>query len=112
MEKIKFNFEQDNGSLMAQIGERLVCELNGKLERLIVEGLKMKGFEFSNNAELELFVKKNCRCEDNVDTKQRTYFVNNDPFFLHCYEIEYPSIAPSLDRKHSVSINYGSYSYL
>jgi len=68
--------------------DRISSELNKKLEDYIIEGLKRKGFEFENRLELETFIKNNCRCEDTLHKKERVYFANDTPFFLHKYEIE------------------------
>lgn len=62
--------------------------------------------------ELEAFIKSNCRCEDRMDLKQRTYFVNDIPFFLHCYEIENELNQITTDSEVKMSANYGRYAYL
>lgn len=90
----------------------LSSQLNKQLEDLWIEGLKRKGFEFENRMELENFIKSNCRCEDRSDIKQRTYFVNDIPFFLHCYEIEIDLNPTKTDREFKMSANYGCYAYL
>ena len=83
-----------------------------KVDEYIVEGLKRKGFELENRIELENFIKSNCRCEDRTDIKQRTYFVNDIPFFLHCYEIEMDLNPITTDREVKMYANYGHYAYL
>lgn len=92
---------------------RLSSELNHKLENYMVEGLKRKGFEFKNRMELETFIKSNCRCEDQTDVKERTYFVNDIPFFLHRYEIKMDlnPITNDIGRV-KMSANYGSFAYI
>ena len=60
----------------------IIKSLNDKLEEYFIEGLRLKGFEFKSKVELEEFIKSNCGCEDYADIKQRTYFVNNVPFFF------------------------------
>ena len=91
----------------------IIDRLKTEIENLFIEGLKRKGFEFENRIELENFIKSNCRCEDITDIKQRTYFVNNIPFFLHCYEINM-NLTPTFNDKGEIklSYNYGSYSFL
>lgn len=91
---------------------RLSSQLNKQLEDYIIDGLKRKGFEFENRMELENFIKSNCRCEDRTDIKQRTYFVNDIPFFLHCYEIEMDLNPITTDREVKMYANYGRYAYL
>ena len=70
------------------ITNSLSDDVNSKLETIVIEGLKRKGFEFKNKFELVSFLKQRCRCEDNVNLKQRIYFVDDKPFFLHDYNIE------------------------
>jgi len=96
---------------MSEITAKLAIELNKKLEDLVIEGLKRKGFEPENRSDLESFLKHNCRCEERSDLKQKTYFVNDIPFFLHCYEIEKPTITRT-DREFKISINQGYYSFI
>lgn len=89
-----------------------VCEeLTNKFESLIIEGLKLKGYEFENKIDLEKFVKENCRCQDYADVKQRTYFVKDEPFFFHDYNIIYEPIK-EYDRGIKMSANYGLYKFL
>ena len=90
---------------------RLSSELNKKLEDYIIEGLKRKGFEFENRLELETFIKNNCRCEETPHKKERVYFANDTPFFLHKYEIEMTNPI-TLDWDVKMCSNYGFYAYL
>ena len=83
---------------------------NNQFETSIIEGLKLKGFEFQNKKELESFIEQNCRCEDNFGIKQRIYYVFDQPFFLHDYNIEMELTQTIEDR--SISANYGSFAYL
>jgi hypothetical protein len=89
----------------------IINSLNNKLDDLFVEGLKRKGFEFSNKIELMEFIKSNCRCEDNIVLQQRTYFVNDIPFFLHCYEFIFEPITED-NNGIKMNANYGRYVYL
>ena len=101
---------QDPPLLIASVIGMLSSQLNKQLEDLWIEGLKRKGFEFENRIELENFIKSNCRCEDRTDIKQRTYFVNDIPFFLHCYEMYLNPI--QTDGEFKMSANYGHYAFL
>ena len=112
LERTNFDLPQDSPLLIADVIGRLSSGLNSRLEDLMIEGLKRKGFEFENRMELETFIKSSCRCEDRTDLKQRTYFVNDIPFFLHCYEIEMDLSAITTDREVKMSANYGRYAYL
>jgi hypothetical protein len=87
-------------------------KIKNTFDNLIIEALKRKGFDFKNRVELEEFIKSNCRCEDRVDLKQKTYFVNDIPFFLHCYENESEISTVTLERSLTFSAKYGSYAYL
>ena len=112
LERTDFDLPQDPPLLIADVIGRLSSELNKQLEDYIIEGLKRKGFEFENRMELENFIKSNCRCEDRTDIMQRTYFVNDIPFFLHCYKIEMDLNPIQTDREFKMSANYGRYAYL
>lgn len=112
LERTNFDIPQDSPLLIADVIGRLSFQLNKQLEDYIIEGLKRKGFEFENRIELENFIKSNCRCEDRTDIKQRTYFANDIPFFLHCYEIEMDLNPIQADREFKMSANYGRYAYL
>ena len=91
---------------------RLSNDLNKKLEDYVIEGLKRKGFEFKHKTELEAFVKERCKCEDNIDLKEKVYYVDNIPFFLHNYKSE-PLQMPSItDREYKITANLGTYAYL
>ena len=103
---------QDPPLLIESVIGRLSSQLNEQLEDYMIEGLKRKGFEFENRIELENFIKSNCRCEDRTDIKQRTYFVNDIPFFLDCYEIDMDLNPIQTDRGFKMSANYGRYAYL
>lgn len=113
IESRKLDYEpQDPPLLIASVIDRLSSQLNKQLEDYMIEGLKRKGFEFENRIELENFIKSNCRCEDRTDIKQRTYFVNDIPFFLHCYKIDMDLNPIQTDREFKMSVNYGHYAYL
>ncbi len=108
LDRTNFDFPQEPPLLIADVSS----QLNKQLEDYMIEGLKIKGFEFENRMELESFIKSNCRCEDRSDIKQRTYFANDIPFFLHCYEIEMDLNPITIDREVKMSANYGRYACL
>jgi len=76
-------------------------KLNKKLEECIIEGLKIKGFEFEKRSELEEFIKSNCRCKDRPELKERVYFVQDVPFLLYLYHVD-------TDLDEIISMNYGN----
>ena len=63
--------------LIEEILNRVSSELVGKLEGYLIEGLKLKGFEFTNKIELEAFVKTRCKCIDNQQKEEKIYFVDD-----------------------------------
>lgn len=112
LEKLNWNLPQDSMFTVSDIASNLYSELDKKLENFMIQGLKRKGFEFKNRVELENFVKSNCRCEDNVVLKERVYFANNIPFFLHKYQIEMDLNPKIEDNTIKMSANLGHYAYL
>ena len=87
-------------------------DLNKQLEDYVIEGLKIKGFEFKHKNKLEAFLKERCTCEDNVHLKERVYYVDNIPFFLHNYKIEPLQMPSTTDRGYKLTVNLGTYAYL
>lgn len=98
--------------LINQRIEELYDKLHYKINEIVVEGLKKKGFEFKNKFEVEQFIVANCRCVDNTETKQRIYFVNNTPFLMHNYEVKVD--LPKIERCEYVSMyaSIGEFAYL
>ena len=113
LNKSVINEELNPACFIGDVIGRLSSELNQQLENYMIKGLNRKGFEFKNRFELENFIKSNCRCEDRTDLKERTYFVNNIPFFLHFYEIKM-DLNQITNNKGEVkmSASYGSFAYL
>ena len=106
------NIDLPNYDIIHDVTSRLFQQLQNKLEIHITEGLKRKGFEFGNKIELYKFVKRHCKVEDNIDVKERVYFVKNIPFFLHNYNTIMDFEPLSTYRKMTMSANLGSYAYL
>ena len=104
-------FKEPQKPIVQDIMNDIISKLESKLEDYILEGLKRKGFEFENKIDLEKFVKTRCLCKDDVEFKERVYYVDNTPFFLHRYEIIYESIT-EYNNGINMSANYGSYAYL
>ena len=67
--------------------------------------------EFKDIQEFEFFVRHNCRCKDQLQINRRTYFVNENPFLLHNYEIIYTPMIES-DNGILMSANHGTFAYL
>ena len=83
-----------------------------KTNLFFIEGLKRKGFEFEKETDLVEFIKKNCRCEDRHDLKQKTYFVNDVPFLLHKYEMNTNLELSGYDRTVKTHADCGTFTYL
>lgn len=101
-----------NYGIIHDVIGRLSNKLNKELEDYVIEGLKRKGFEFKHPLELEAFVKERCRCEDNIDLKQKVCYVDNIPFFLHNYKSEPLQMSSITDRGYKMTANLGTYAYL
>jgi len=112
LEKLNWDLPQDSIFTVSDIAVDFYSELNKKLENFMIEALKRKGFEFTDRFVLEDFIKSNCRCEDNVVLKERVYFANNIPFFLHKYKIEMDLNPKIEDNTIKMSANLGYYAYL
>ena len=94
-----------------QITNYIINYLVNKLDNIIVEGLKLKGFKFKNKNELETFIKTRCRRTDNIKLKEHIYYVDNIPFLLHNYEVIYEPITVE-DKEIKINANFGKYSFL
>ena len=106
------NMELPNYDIIHDVIGRISNDLNKQLEDSVVEGLKRKGFEFKHKIELEAFVKERCRCEDNVDLKERVYYVDDIPFFLHNYKSEIITDPSIKGDTYKVVGELGTFAYL
>lgn len=94
--------------------QELSNNLISEMEKIFIEGLKRKGFEFSSKIEIERFVSTRCRCDDNIQHKEKMYYVDDVPFLLHLYapindfEIE----TNCTDRQITMSANLGHYTFI
>jgi len=95
-------------NIQEQITNEITQNLSNKFDEIILEGLKLKGFEFENRYEIEAFIKLNCRCEDNIQHQQKIFYVKNIPFLLHNYEVVYEPITEPF----KISANCGYYKFL
>lgn len=84
-EIIKFDLPEKIFNDFSVVTRDVILGLNQKLDDIIKEGLKLKGFDFSDPSDLKEFIKINCRCEDNVFDEEKIYFVNDIPFLLYSY---------------------------
>jgi hypothetical protein len=82
--------------------------LSNKFQEIIIEGLKLKGYEFQSQEELFQFIKENCVKHDYPHLHEAIYFVKGERFLLHKYETEFSF---SENRK-SINASYGSFAFL
>ena len=97
---------------MYSVISSLSDDLDIKLETIIIEGLKRKGFEFNNKFELLNFIKQRCKIEDDSNLKQATYFIDNKPFFLHDYNIEFDLTTIIDGKSTTIKASCGNFVYL
>ena len=65
---------------MENVVQATVNGLNAEFEKKVVEGLKLKGFEFSSKRELHDFIKTRCACLEYVMHKTKEYTVDGETF--------------------------------
>ena len=82
------DMQAPNYDLSKHVVDSIHDDFKNQFGDYVIEGLKRKGFEFKHPLDLEAFVKERCRCEDNIDIKERVYFVDDIPFFLYNYKWE------------------------
>lgn len=79
MQEFENNFQEFQNSMIQKFSNKI----SEKIDEIILEGLKLKGFEFEHKIELIDFIKTNCNCiilEGEEESKY--FFVNNDPFLI------------------------------
>jgi hypothetical protein len=106
------NEELNPACFIGDVIGRLTNDINTQFDNYIVEGLKRKGFVFKSKFEIESFIKSNCRCDDHYDIKERIYYVNDIPFFLHRYEIKTDLTPITENGTIKVSAICGEFAYL
>lgn len=99
-------------SLEEYIANKLSQGLVNELENIVINGLKLKGFEFDNVNELESFIKDRCRVEDYIHLEEKIYYVDNIPFLLHKYELNPVFNITNTDKETKVSASLGYYDYI
>jgi hypothetical protein len=97
--------------IQSEIINEAIKGLSNEFDNIVIEGLRLKGFEFDNQNDLHNFIKGNCKCEDNSQLQQRVYLVKDIPFLLHNYEIIIEPITEK-NNKFEINANYGTYKYL
>lgn len=87
-------------------------KIDNEMERILFDSLKKKGFEFKDNIELEKFIKERCWCENNIDSQERTYYIDNNPFLLWEYPGEIKTNITVEKGNVKVSANLGPFTFL
>jgi hypothetical protein len=94
-----------------QIVLKTIEQMRTKLEELVVEGLRLKGFDFERREELLSFIKINCRLEQ-TQQGESIYYINDIPFLLYIYKMELPEVELDVNNQLVIKADYGSYSFL
>lgn len=101
-----------NHKLQKQIIKDLTTQLVWKLDQIFTEGLRIKGHHFENPKDLEDFIRKNCRCEDNPSKSEKVYYVNDIPFLIHYYKTNLGINSIFDGFKSSIEVDHGTFAYL
>lgn len=109
MEKFKIM----DRSIISDINERLVKHLDNQLKKAVIEGLARKDFLFVNDIELINFIKNRCRIEDNIESKQRIFIVDETPFLMHDYNYScHNFLTTKQDYKIEMAATLGTFTYI
>jgi len=83
-----------------------------QMDDVFIEGLRLKGFEFRDRHEVETFIQKRCRCEDNIELKHRMYYVDDSPFLFYDYSMGAELKLEKTERQLVVSADFGRYRFV
>ena len=90
----------------------LSTKVRERLDELVIEGLKRKGFEFKTRFELITFMKNHCIRLDFLPEKKRVYLVDNEPFLMHHYKISVDPNKGAMSDLKSNMCSIGSFAFL
>ena len=96
-------------NLESEIIQNAVNGLIKKLDGLMMEGLELKGFKFENQTELIQFISSRVTCHDRQGIQEKIYLVDNVPFFLHKYAINF---CDTINDNNTFTANYGEFKFL
>lgn len=85
--------------------------LFNKFDDIFLEALSKKGFRFDSVQETQDFIKENVTCIDNLQDKQKVFYVNGIPFLLHEYKSMLSEVV-IVNGCPTIKAEYGSYAYL
>ena len=87
---------------------QLVRSLDATLNKIIVKGLKLKGYEFQSYSDLIDFIKGRCKIIDSVHNRTKIYYIDDEAFLMHVYDPE-----PIINQSEQIlTIENGYYKYL
>lgn len=80
-----------------------------QFDRIVIDGLKLKGYVFKDRIELSAFIESNCFAteKDNMVT----YYVNNVPFLLH-KRLNNINPITNIEGTITITVDFGEYTYL
>lgn len=78
----------DIQTVAGDISKQLADQINAIIEEKLIEALKVKGYVFETREQLEQFIATKCTCKVDEERNERTYYVNEKPFFLHRYGLK------------------------
>lgn len=96
-------------NLESEIIKDIQKGLIDKLDNLIIEGLKLKGFEFDNRIELMQFISDRVTCHDRQYLQEKTYLIDNIPFFFHKYGCDFRD---TIKDNNTFTAYFGEYKFL
>lgn len=99
---------------MHHAADSLAYSINKQIDDVVIEGLKRNGFDFTDRPrqDVEEFIKKYCKCEDNIHHKERMYYVYNKPFLVHDYNIYMDVQWYHSDTQTTVIVDSGSFRFV
>lgn len=83
-----------------------------EFDKLLVEGLKRKGFVFKDRMDLQEFARSECSTTEDILRKERTFYVRSKPFFMYKYEQNVEIGILKKDGSTTITAIYGYYTYL
>jgi len=91
--------------------EKMIADLNRQVDNIFIKALERKGFHFARRDYLIEFIKQRCTCVDNIELKEKVYFVDEIPFLFHDYKTDF---SINHNENHSVTMNatIGSFAFI
>jgi len=102
---------EDTRNMLSEICNSFAKDCASRMDEIIVNALARKGFVFKTKQEIEFFLIKNGRCEDNKELQHRIYYINDIPFLLHNYKTEIQNPLDGSDG-YKMKADLGSFAYL